>query len=80
MSQHQYAPNSDDPDGKYYERLRVGDLRQNYARALPSRGEEDRLALQTVLSALSVHISIRALERAVSTVKAHLDCGTEADA
>lgn len=37
-----------------------------------AKGEEDRAALQAVLSALNADISLPALERAVATVKSHL--------
>lgn len=37
------------------------------------KGEEAREALQCVLSAVQCHVSIEALERAVATVKAHLE-------
>ncbi|MEQ1490105.1 MAG: hypothetical protein ABL932_06095 [Terricaulis sp.] len=38
-----------------------------------AKGEEAREALQCVLSAVQCHVSIEALERAVATVKAHLE-------
>lgn len=46
----------------------------NYgSQRLRHKGEEAREALQCVLSAVQCHISIEALERAVATVKAHLE-------
>lgn len=42
-------------------------------RRIRHKGEEDRQALQAILTALNGDLSIGALERAVATVKAHLE-------